>query len=103
MLDGVAQKAQMFDSKGRIVNPTGTLYITAGSASGSKYYDLKAGLESYAAVRLQLNTPSRMLPIFVGVGNNQFLPDSSITRQDMFTLLYKHLILWVNYHPAQRI
>lgn len=58
MLGGAAQKAQSFDSQGRVVNPTGTVYITAGSASGSKYYDMKKTPESYSAIRLQLYTPT---------------------------------------------
>jgi 3',5'-cyclic AMP phosphodiesterase CpdA len=58
MLGGAAQKEQTFDLQGRVVNPTGTVYITAGSSSGSKYYDLKSTPEPYAAVRLQLETPT---------------------------------------------
>lgn len=58
MLGGTAQKAQSVDALGRIVNPTGTVYITADSASGSKYYDMKATPEAYAAVRLQLKVPT---------------------------------------------
>lgn len=58
MLDGVPQTDQTVDKQGRVVNPTGTLYITAGTASGSKYYDLKSTPEAYAAMRLQLEIPT---------------------------------------------
>ncbi len=58
MCEGTARKSQTNDSQGRIANPTGTIYITAGSASGSKYYDMKTTTETYAAVRMQLYTPT---------------------------------------------
>lgn len=58
MYEGTARKSQTYDSQGRIINPTGTMYITAGSASGSKYYDMKTTPENYAAVRMQLYTPT---------------------------------------------
>ncbi len=58
MLGGMAQKDQTVDAQGHVVNPTGTVYITAGSSSGSKYYDMKKTPESYAAVRKQLYTPT---------------------------------------------
>ncbi len=58
MSGGEAQTNQTVDSEGRVVNPSGTLYITANSASGSKYYDLQATAEVYAAVRQQLRTPT---------------------------------------------
>ena len=56
MLNGSAQKTQTVNSQGQVVNPTGTLYITAGTASGSKYYNLKSTPEAYAAVRLKPDT-----------------------------------------------
>ncbi len=34
-----------------------SIYITAGSASGSKYYDMEKTTESYAEVRMQLYSP----------------------------------------------
>ncbi|ATW28223.1 5'-nucleotidase C-terminal domain-containing protein [Candidatus Formimonas warabiya] len=39
-------------------NVLGTLYMTLNSASGSKYYDLKATPETYAAVREQIKVPT---------------------------------------------
>ncbi len=58
MLGGAAQEPSPADSQGCAVNPKGTVYITAGSASGSKYYDMKKTPEAYAAVRLQLKVPT---------------------------------------------
>ena len=58
MYGGTARISQSYDSQGRIINPTGTIYITAGSASGSKYYDMKKTAESYAEVRMQLYSPT---------------------------------------------
>lgn len=49
---------QPMDENGAAINPTGTLYITANSASGSKYYSLKPIPEEYAAVRQQLRVPT---------------------------------------------
>jgi 3',5'-cyclic AMP phosphodiesterase CpdA len=58
MLGGSPAKAQTTDALGRAVNPTGTVYITSDSASGSKYYDMKTTPEPYAAVRLQPGAPT---------------------------------------------
>jgi len=40
MLGDDPQPEQEIDKRGRIVNPTGILYLTANSSSGSKYYEL---------------------------------------------------------------
>ena len=40
-----------------MINPEGTLYLTANSSSGSKYYNLKDP-EFYSAERSQLRTPT---------------------------------------------
>ncbi|WP_223110748.1 S-layer homology domain-containing protein [Paenibacillus sinensis] len=52
------QGRQLVDSLGRDVNPTGNTYVTANSASGSKYYELMATPEIYSEVRMQLHTPT---------------------------------------------
>ena len=57
MQGGSPLKNQTVDAQGRVVNPTGTLYVTAETATGSKYYDLQSEPESYAAIRLQPETP----------------------------------------------
>lgn len=41
-----------------VVNPTGILYMTADSASGSKYYDLVPREQSYIAKRWQQDVPT---------------------------------------------
>ena len=41
-----------------VVNPEGTLYMTANSASGSKFYELLATQQDYVAVRSQNWLPS---------------------------------------------
>ena len=50
-------KNQMIDEDGSVINPEGTLYLTANSSSGSKYYNLKDP-EFYSAERSQLRTPT---------------------------------------------
>lgn len=52
------QGRQLVDSLGRDVNPTGNTYVTANSASGSKYYELMATPEIYSESRMQLHTPT---------------------------------------------
>ncbi|MBW7453096.1 S-layer homology domain-containing protein [Paenibacillus sepulcri] len=52
------QGRQLVDSQGRDVNPNGNTYITANSASGSKYYELNTTPERYSASRSQLHTPT---------------------------------------------
>ncbi len=54
MEGGVAQNGV----ESAVVNPAGTLYITANSGSGSKYYELKSADTAYAAVRWQGHEPS---------------------------------------------
>jgi hypothetical protein len=53
MFDGEAQTDQTTDDDGYVVDPTGTLYVTFNSASGSKYYDLVDTDTDYRAVRWQ--------------------------------------------------
>jgi|GEM_PF-4540513 len=40
MFDDDPQENQMVGKKGEIINPTGTLYLTGSTSSGSKYYSL---------------------------------------------------------------
>ncbi len=60
MKGGQPIKTQNIDSQGRIVNPTGTLYITANSASGSKYYEIAIpGTNNYyEAKKEQIHVPT---------------------------------------------
>ncbi len=60
-LDEVMDKdaIQQVTKKGTTVfNPTGILYMTAGSSSGSKYYDLVPRQQSYIANRWQQDVPT---------------------------------------------
>jgi hypothetical protein len=58
MLGGQPFKTQTTDAQGRLVNPSGSLYIAAGSSTGSKYYDLTPAPEAYAAARVQPKAPT---------------------------------------------
>lgn len=58
MLNNEPQVEQHIDELGQVINPTGTLYLTANSSSGSKFYDLKPEHEFYAAVREQVAVPT---------------------------------------------
>ncbi|WHY85593.1 FN3 domain-containing metallophosphoesterase family protein [Neobacillus novalis] len=58
MLGDLPQKDQTVDENGRVLNPNGTTYVTANSASGSKYYTLKTTPEIYSEVRSQLKVPT---------------------------------------------
>ncbi|MCC8106194.1 MAG: metallophosphoesterase family protein [Clostridiales bacterium] len=44
-----------------VIDPEGILYLTANSASGSKYYDLTARQQSYIAARWQEDVPTYTL------------------------------------------
>ncbi|AGK95355.1 purple acid phosphatase family protein [Clostridium pasteurianum] len=58
MKGGQAQKVNV-DAEGRVIDPAGTLYMTANSASGSKYYKLQDPNNNYyEAKKEQLNTPT---------------------------------------------
>lgn len=59
MIGNEPQKNQFISSNGDVLNPTGTLYITGNSASGSKYYSLNTSVqELYSAVRSQVRVPT---------------------------------------------
>lgn len=50
MKDGTSELNQNVDSNGTVIDPKGVLYMTANSASGSKFYDFNAKLDkSYVA------------------------------------------------------
>lgn len=44
MLGNEPQLDQMVTPSGKVINPTGILYLTASSSSGSKYYDLNCNI-----------------------------------------------------------
>lgn len=49
------------DNSSKVVNPKGTLYITANSATGSKYYELINRMQDYIAARWQEWKPTYSL------------------------------------------
>ena len=53
-------KCYTIESSGKsvVTNPKGTLYMTANSSSGSKYYDLTSRMQSYVASRWQEDVPT---------------------------------------------
>lgn len=68
MEGGVPQLDQMTNGEGQLVDPTGIVYITANSASGSKYYNITAGTYDFKALDMQLRTPT--------ISNIEMTPDS---------------------------
>ncbi len=58
MKGNIAQKDSYTGADGQYVDPDGTLYITANSSSGSKYYPLCPVRGTYVDVRNQYNVPS---------------------------------------------
>ncbi len=55
--------------KEQVTNPDGILYVTANSASGSKYYDLVGHQQAYIAARWQEDVPTFSM---VDVSDNRF-------------------------------
>lgn len=64
-----AQKDSFTGKNGQYVNPDGTLYITANSSSGSKYYPLCPVRGTYVNVRNQFEEPSYSA---VSISENEF-------------------------------
>ena len=58
MKGDIPQKNQLIDSQGANSLPTGATYLTANSASGSKYYELMTTPEVYSEVRSELKVPT---------------------------------------------
>lgn len=90
MKGGQAIKAQNVDAQGRVVDATGTLYITANSASGSKYYEMQQpGTNNfYEAKKEQIKVPTFSR---VTVSSNSFTITTyrtdTMTQTDSYTLL----------------
>ena len=57
-LKAVMDEAAIVSRKSDNLNPDGILYLTAGSSSGSKYYDLTPRKQSYIANRWQEDVPT---------------------------------------------
>jgi len=58
MLRNTAQLNQNVNENGQLVDPTGTVYITGNSASGSKYYASTGDFSAHNAFQYQSNTPN---------------------------------------------
>lgn len=72
-LDAIMDKKAVVSTENKVHNPKGILYITAGSASGSKYYDLTPRKQSYVASRWQEDIPTYSL---VEIDDNSFTINS---------------------------
>ena len=74
-LSSVADKDAIKDSNklSEVVNPEGILYITANSATGSKYYELVDNQQAYIAKRWQRNVPTFSV---INIAGNRFTIDT---------------------------
>lgn len=60
-LKDIMDENRIKEDTNEVVNPKGIMYITAGSASGSKYYDLTGRCQSYISNRWQEDVPTYSL------------------------------------------
>lgn len=72
-LQTIMDKENIETTAQKALNPEGILYMTANSASGSKYYDLVEEKQSYVASRWQMDVPTYSV---VKVGTNTFTIDT---------------------------
>ena len=94
MMDGTTPMtdASIYDTSdySSITNPEGILYVTANSASGSKFYNLKNEQYEYAAVKNQENVPNISR---VSISDDQFTITTYRTTDmsvvDTFTINHK--------------
>lgn len=78
-------------SSNNVVNPKGILYMTANSASGSKYYDLVTKKQAYVASRWQEDVPTYST---IDINDttftiNTFRTDTNAKIDDTFTITKK--------------
>lgn len=79
--------SRTFPLRDGVTQAGGTVYITAGSASGSKYYALNSTPEAYAAVRLQPEVPTYlMLTVSAGALTLDVYRTDTQALIDTFTL-----------------
>ncbi|AEY65645.1 metallophosphoesterase family protein [Clostridium sp. BNL1100] len=90
MKGNVPQLTQTYDTNGAVVNPSGTVYFTLNSSSGSKYYDLNGTQANYVAVRSQVNAPTFS---YVSINGSSLSFDTyrtdSMTKTDSFSIVKK--------------
>ncbi|WP_336775936.1 metallophosphoesterase [Paenibacillus sp. MMO-58] len=84
-----AIKGQSMDN-GVFVNPKGIMYLTANSASGSKYYDLKTTLNDYYSdVKSQLKVPTFSM---INIDHNSISVDTyrtdTMAKVDTYTMVH---------------
>jgi len=86
---------ETFDSNGRSIDPTGTVYFSLNSATGSKYYDLTSK-QPYTATMDQKNIPNfsvvDMTPATFTCTTYQINTDNSITEIDSYTIVKSTLL-----------
>jgi len=96
MKGDISQLNQSYDPNGALINPTGTVYFTLNSASGSKYYSLNATTANYVAVRSQLEVPTFSR---VSVNNNQLTFNTY--RTDTMAITDTFSIVKDNHEPRR--
>ncbi|WP_336789072.1 metallophosphoesterase [Paenibacillus sp. MMO-177] len=84
-----AIKGQAMDN-GVFVNPKGIMYLTANSASGSKYYDLKTTFtDYYSDVKSQLKVPTFSM---INIDHNTISVDTyrtdTMAKVDTYTMVH---------------
>ncbi|MBO7745053.1 metallophosphoesterase [Paenibacillus sp. MWE-103] len=86
-------QTQFKDGEGNDINPTGTSYFTANSASGSKYYDLAPVAEYYSEARIQHRKTSfstvTVTPTTFTYDTYEIETDDSLTKIDSYNVLKK--------------
>lgn len=69
LVNGGKNEKDVTASTGNVTNPEGILYMTANSASGSKYYELAETKQNYIAARWQEDVPTYSV---IKVNNSKF-------------------------------
>lgn len=74
---------------GNVVDPSGILYMTANSASGSKYYDLVPHQQAYVAARWQQDIPTYSTIDFddVSLTINTYRTDNGTKIDNTFSII----------------
>jgi|LSQX01.3.fsa_nt_gb hypothetical protein len=86
--DGEPLIENYLNENGAAVNPKGTLYLTANSSSGSKYYDLMEEELEYVAVKSQLRVPT-----FTNISVTDSYFDLSTYRTDTMERVDQYMII----------
>lgn len=88
MRGNVPQTTQTYNANGALIAPSGTVYFTLNSASGSKYYEINNPPASYVAVSSQLEVPTFS---YVGINGNSLSFDTyrtdTMTKVDSLSIV----------------